>query len=167
MFIIETFTAQSDLAEDRIRLDAISSEGETQSIFLTRRLADRMVPLLVERAEQQTVPGVPKDIALAMNQEQLRIERDENPIAPIEAKQGSSRWLSQTVHVGADDDQVVWTLTDDADNTAVMGLPGDGVRNVLEVLLIVYQGLEWTTQAFPSWMTAREEAPGRSSRVLN
>lgn len=167
MFTIETFTGHADLAEDRIRLDAISPEGETQSIFVTRRLADRMVPLLVDRAEAQVVPGVPKEIGLAMNQEQLRIERDENPIAPVEARQDSSRWLCQTVHVGEDQDQVVWTLTDDGDNTAVMGLPGDGVRNVLEVLLIVYQGLEWTTQAFPGWMTAREDVPTRPKRLLN
>jgi hypothetical protein len=166
-FLIETFTGQADLAEDRIRLDAINPDGETQSIFLTRRLADRMVPLLVDRAEQQVVPGVPKEIGLAMNQEQLRLERDENPIAPVETKQGSSRWLCQTVHVGENDDQIVWTLTDDGDNTAMMGLPGDGVRNVLEVLLIVYLGLEWTTQAFPGWMTAREEMPERGKRLLN
>lgn len=167
MFTIETFTAHADLAEDRIRLDAISPDGETQSIFLTRRLADRMAPLLVDRAEAHAVPGVPKEIALAMNQEQLRMERDENPIAPVEAKQGSSRWLCQTVHVAEDQDQIVWTLTDDSDNTAVMGLPGDGVRNVLEVLHIVYQGLEWTAQAFPGWMTAREELPDRGKRLLN
>ena len=167
MLIIETFTAHADLAEDRIRLDAISPDGETQSIFMTRRLADRMVPLLVDRAEAQAVPGVPKEIALAMNQEHLRIERDQNPIAPVEATEGSSRWLCQTVHVAEDQDQVVWTLTDDGDNTAAMGLPGDGVRNVLEVLLIVYQGLEWTVQAFPGWMTARDTLPDRGSRVLN
>ena len=167
MFTIETFTAQADLAEDRIRLDAIGPEGETQSIFLTRRLADRMVPLLVDQAEQQAVPGVPKEIALAMNQQHLRMEREENPIAPVEPKQGSSRWLCQTIHLGENQDQVVWTLTDDGDNTAMMGLPGDGVRNVLEVLLIVYQGLEWTVQAFPAWMTAREALPDRASRVLN
>lgn len=166
MFTIETITGHADFTEDRIRLDAISPEGETQSIFLTRRLADRMVPLLVDRAEQQVTPGVPKEIGLAMNQEQLRMERDENPIAPVEAKQGSSRWLCHTVHLTEDQDQVIWTLTDD-DNTAVMGLPGDGVRNVLEVLLIVYQGLEWTTQAFPGWMTAREELPERGKRLLN
>jgi hypothetical protein len=61
----------------------------------------------------------------------------------------------------------VWTLTDEAENTAVMVLRGDGVRNVLEVLLIIYQGLEWTTQAFPAWMTTREDRPDRASRVLN
>ena len=167
MFIIETFTAQADLAEDRIRLDAISPAGETQSIFMTRRLADRMVPLLVDQAEPQAMPGVPKDFALAMNQQQLRIEREENPLAPVEAKQGSSCWLCQTIHLGLDQGQAVWTLTDDGDNTAVMGLPGDGVRNVLEVLLIVYQGLEWTVQAFPGWMTVDNEVQLATARVLN
>ena len=167
MFTIETFTAQADLAEDRMRLDAISPDGETQSIFLTRRLADRFVPLLVDQAERQVMPGLPKELGLAMNQEQLRLEREENPLAAVEPKQGSSRWLCQTIHVAEDQGEVVWTLTDDAANTAVMGLRGDGVRGVLEVLLIVYQGLEWTTQSFPGWMTAREELPDRGSRVLN
>ena len=113
------------------------------------------------------MPGVPKDFALAMNQQQLRIEREENPLAPVEAKQGSSCWLCQTIHLGLDQGQAVWTLTDDGDNTAVMGLPGDGVRNVLEVLLIVYQGLEWTVQAFPGWMTVDNEVPLAPARVLN
>ena len=167
MFTIETFTAQADLAEDRMRLDAISPEGETQSIFLTRRLADRFVPLLVDQAEKQAMPGLPKDLGLAMNQEQLRIDRDENPLAAVEPKQGSSRWLCQTIHIGEDQGEVVWTLTDDAENTAVMGLSGDGVRNVLEVLLIVYHGLEWTTQSFPGWMITREDLSDRAPRVLN
>ena len=167
MFTIETFTAQADLAEDRIRLDAISPAGDTQSIFLTRRLADRMVPLLVDQAEKQVAPGVPKNIGLTMNQQQLRMEREENSLAPVEPKQGSSRWLCRTVHVGTEPGQVVWTLTDDADNTAVMGLPGDGVRNVLEVLLIVYQGLEWSLDAFPCWLVDGDQVSDGAKRLLN
>ena len=167
MFVIETFTAHADLSEDRIRLDTISPAGETQSIFVTRRLSDRFVPLLVDRAEKRATPGVPKERGLAMSQQQLRIEREENPIPAVEPKQGSRRWLCQTVHVGEDRDQVVWTLTDDADHKAAMALPGDSVRGVLDVLLQIFHALEWTTQAFPGWMTTREELPDRAPRLLN
>ena len=167
MFAIETFTAHADFAEDRIRLDAISPECETQSIFLTRRLSDRFVPLLVGAAESRVAMGLPKDIGLAMSQQQLRMEREANPLPNVEAKQGSRRWLCLTVHVGEDQGHVIWTLTDDGDNTAVMALPGDSVRSVLDVLLQIFEALEWSTQAFPAWMTTREDVGAASPRMLN
>ena len=136
MFAIETFTGQPDVAEDRIRLDVLSPAGETQSIYLTRRLANRFVPLLVERIEQHLRPGVPKEIGLAMSQQQLRIERQESRIPDVEPQQGASRWLCQTIHLSDKQGQVLWTLTDDAANTAAMLLPRDGLRSVLEVMLL-------------------------------
>src|SRR5258706_15085404 len=99
MFAIETFTAQPDFVEDRIRLDAVSAQGESQSIFVTRRLADKFLPLLIERIESEVRPGVPKDIGLAMNQQQLRIERAENPSPDVQPAKGARRWLCVTIHL--------------------------------------------------------------------
>lgn len=65
------------------------------------------MPLLVNQAEKQVMPGLPKELGLAMNQEQLRIEREQNPLAAVETKQGSSRWLCQTIHIGEDQGEVV------------------------------------------------------------
>jgi hypothetical protein len=164
MFGIETFTAQPDYFEDRIRLDTLSPEGETQSIYLTRRLSDRFVPLLVERIELQARPGAPKDIVLAMSQQQLRIERDASPIPDVEPQQGASRWLCQTIHLSEEQGAVLWTLTDDAANTAVMLLAGEDLRGVLEVMLLTYRRLEWGLEVFPLWLleegAGSVEAPG-------
>ena len=168
MFAIETFTAQADFAEDRIRLDAIDPAGETQSIFLTRRLADRFVPLLVEQVEQQVLPGVPLEIGLAMSQQQLRIEREESPLADVEPQQGTSRWLCQTIHLGENRGVAEWTLTDDNANTAVMLLPGEGLRSVLEVMLLTYRRLEWGLEAFPEWLLEGDgDVANGAPRVLN
>ena len=167
MFAIETFTAQADYGEDRIRLDAISPAGETQSIFLTRRLADRFVPLLVERVEQLIRPGVPKDIGLAMSQQQLRIEREASPLPDVKPQQGASRWLCQTIHLSDQQGDVLWTLTDEAANTAAMLLPGEGVRSILEVMLLVYRRLEWELKVFPEWLLEQCAVPDDAPRVLN
>ena len=37
--------------EDRLRLDAVDAQGGKQAIFLTRRLADRVIPVLVSHLE--------------------------------------------------------------------------------------------------------------------
>ena len=167
MFAIETFTAQADWFEDRIRLDALSPEGETQSIYLTRRLSDRFVPLLLERIEQQVRPGVPKEIGLAMSQQQLRIERDECPIPDVVAQAGASRWLCQTIHLSEEQGEVLWTLTDDGANTAAMLLPGEGLRSVLEVMLLTFRRLEWGLEVFPQWLLDGGAVPNDAPRVLN
>jgi hypothetical protein len=167
MFAIETFTAQADFAEDRIRLDAIDLAGETQSIFLTRRLADRFVPLLITQLEGQVQTGLPKDLGLAMSQQQLRMEREESPIADVEPQQNASRWLCQTIHLGEDQGMAVWTLTDDEVNSAVMALPPEGLRAVLEVILLTYRKLEWALAVFPDWLLDQGTVAGDMPRVLN
>lgn len=167
MFRIETFTAQPDLVEDRIRLDVLSPEGQTQSIHLTRRLCDRFVPLLLERIESQVRPGVPKEIGLAMSQQQLRMERQESHIPDVEPQHGASRWLCQTIHLSEEQGMVLWTLTDNAANTAVMLLPDVGLRSVLEVILLNYRQLEWGLGTFPDWLLEGVASPEASPRVLN
>ncbi|MGE3693130.1 MAG: hypothetical protein AB7F98_17275, partial [Novosphingobium sp.] len=99
MFHIHTFTAKADFPEDRIRLDAVDPSGVTQQIHVTRRLADRFVPLLIERVEAAAAPGKAREIDLAMRQERLRNERNENPHPEVETPQGADRWLCLTMRL--------------------------------------------------------------------
>ncbi len=167
MFAIETFTAQPDLVEDRIRLDAIDSVGACESIFLTRRLADRFVPLLVERIEAHAQPGVPKAIGLAMNQQQLRLERRENPLPDVTPSAETPRWLCRTIHLAERGGDLEWTLTDDAQNTAAMPLAGPGGRAVLDIFLLMYRRLEWGLEVFPAWLCEDEAEAAPEKRTLN
>lgn len=166
MFEIQTFTAQADLVEDRIRLDAVSAEGGNTSIRLTRRLADRFLPLLVEAVERSVRPGIPREIELAMAQQQLRIDREENPIPDVLPVEGCGQWLCLTIHLESRADHLLWTLTDEAENTAIMALPGPVARSVLEVFLLVYRQLEWVSGVFPAWLT-EEVQPDSEPRILN
>lgn len=166
MFEIETFTAQPDPVEDRIRLDTASPDGRSAAILLTRRLADRFLPLLINAVEQCTRPGLPHEIELSMTQQQLRIERHENPLPDVVVAEGAALWLCRTVHFESRSDHLLWTLTDDAENTAVMALPGDAARAVLDVFLLMYRQLEWSEQVFPGWITDADEVAS-APRLLN
>ena len=63
LFRIQTFTGRYDPVEDRLRLDAVDAQGGKQAIFLTRRLVDRVIPVLVSHLEGKTPEGVPADLA--------------------------------------------------------------------------------------------------------
>ena len=41
-FDIKTFTGRYDVVEDRLRLDSVDSSNNKESIFLTRRLTDKI-----------------------------------------------------------------------------------------------------------------------------
>ncbi len=167
MFHIHTFTAKADFAEDRIRLDAVDSAGASQQIYVTRRLADRFVPLLLERVEATAAPGKAREIDLAMRQERLRNERNEKPVAEVEAKQGAQRWLCLTMRISGEAENLVWVLTDEADNTAIMGIAGELPRTVLDILLLIYRQLEWGTEVFPEWLKEVGKQSSQEPRVLN
>jgi hypothetical protein len=75
LFRIQTFTGRYDPVEDRLRLDAVDAAGGKQAIFLTRRLADRVIPVLVSHLEGKTPGGVPAELAQGMSQSRARQAR--------------------------------------------------------------------------------------------
>lgn len=167
MFEIQTFTAQPDFAEDRIRLDAVSADGQFLSIFLTRRLCDRFLPMLVAQVETDVRPGLPREIDLAMNQQQLRIEREENPLADVEPPAGVRPWLCLTIHLTAHPDGLEWVMTDDAAQQARMMLVDAGSRAVLDIFLLMYRHLEWSGEVFPDWLTSEAAMARPAAATLN
>ena len=53
-FAVQTFTARYDPIEDRICLNAVDATGAKQSIYLTRRLMDRIIPVVAKHLEEKT-----------------------------------------------------------------------------------------------------------------
>lgn len=166
MVEFETFTVNADVIEDRIRLDAIGTDGAPLSVMLTRRLCDRFLPLFVNAVEQSARPGLPREIELSMAQQQLRQEREESPLPDVVLPEGVPPWLCQTIHLEARDDALLWTLTNEAERTASMALHGESPRGVLEVFLQMYRHLEWDDRVFPAWLRDEFEVD-QVPRTLN
>ena len=100
LFCIQTFTGRYDPVEDRFRLDAVNAAGEKQSIFLTRRLVDRVIPVLVSHLEGKTPEGIPADLAQGMSQSRARQARQTGDTTPaVVAESETPTWLCRTVHV--------------------------------------------------------------------
>ena len=167
-YIIHTFTMAADFDEDRIRLNTVDPAGLYQALYLTRRLADRFVPLMAQRAEKAVAGPIPSELVLDIEQEKLRMERDSNPQAPVETVPDARPWLCKTIHMGdREEGGVQLTFTDDASIDAYLILDEQSLRATLDVFLISYRALEWGEQPFPEWVAARGSAPVVERGTLN
>lgn len=81
-FHIKTFTGRYIPVEDRLRLDAVDEECNKQSLFMTRRLVDRIIPVMVEHLEGQSPEGMPSDLVQEMQQDRARQVHAEGPRRP-------------------------------------------------------------------------------------
>jgi len=155
LFRIQTFTARYDPVEDRLRFDAVDAQGGKQAIFLTRRLTDRVIPVLVSHLEGKTPEGMPADLAQGMSQSRARQARqtgEETPAVAVDAE--TPHWLCWTIHVQKAPNGLNVTFTDDARVSAVMPMVEANLRAVLDMLLDLYGRAGWPTQPFPEWMKA-------------
>lgn len=153
LFQIQTFTARYDPAEDRVRLDAIDAKGHKQAVWLTRRLADRVIPVLVSHLEGKTPEGIPADLAQGMNQSRARQARQTGDISPaVVAESETPTWLCRTIHVQKAQQGLNVMFTDDARINAVTPMVEANLRAVLDILLELYTKAGWPTEPFPEWM---------------
>jgi hypothetical protein len=152
-FIIKTFTARYLPVEDRIRLDCVDIEGAQQSVLITRRLADKVIPLISTQLEQKIPEGFPKDIAQDMRQEQARQQRNsEGAECPVVPKEKSPEWLCITLQIKKrEQGDFILIFTDDRTINASMGMTEETFRVVLDILFDMYTAADWGAGSFPGW----------------
>jgi hypothetical protein len=138
-------------------------------IFLTRRLVDRVIPVLVSHLEGKTPEGVPADLAQGMSQSRARQARQTGDTSPaVVAESGTPTWLCRTIHVQKSRQELNVIFTDDARINAVMPMVEANLRAVLDILLELYTKANWPTEPFPEWMKPEATvtvAPGQGVRL--
>lgn len=153
LFRIQTFTGRYDPVEDRLRLDAVDAAGGKQAIFVTRRLADRVIPVLVSHLEGTTPDGIPADLAQGMSQSRARQARQTSDATPaVAADAETPHWLCRTVHVQKAEHGLNVIFTDDIRTDAVMPMVEPNLRAVLDIFFDLYSRASWPLEPFPEWM---------------
>ena len=152
-FRIKTFTGRYIPVEDRLRLDAVDTDGNKQSLFMTRRLVDRIIPVMVEHLEGQTPEGMPSDLVQEMQQDKARQFHSEGGSeAPVAVEPEFVPWLCRTVHLTKTGSSLSVVFTDDTHIEAHMPMSAENLRVVLDIFRTLYTSAEWGLQAFPDWM---------------
>jgi hypothetical protein len=154
-FQIKTFTGRYIPVEDRLRLDAVDEEGNKQLLFMTRRLTDKVIPVMIEHLEGQTPEGMPSDLVQEMQQDLARQVRAEGGYeAPVYIEPELIPWLCRTAHLTKTGTSLVVVFTDDTHIEAHMSMSAENLRVVLDIFKTLYTSAEWGLQAFPDWMQA-------------
>jgi hypothetical protein len=171
-FAVQTFTASYDPVEDRIRLNAVDKAGVKQSILLTRRLMDQVIPVIAKDLEAKTPQGVPADIVQSMTQERVRQVRREasasgNVVRPVRREAEMADWLCRTIHFKRVPNGLVAVLTEDSTVDAVLPLAEANLRALLDIFRATYAKASWNPCVFPEWMKA-EQGPsaGQGARIM-
>ena len=155
--------------EDRLRLDAVDAQGNKQAIFLTHRLADRVIPVLVSHLEGKTPDGVPTDLAQGMSQSTARQARQvgEATAAVVPGNETPS-WLCRMMHFQQAEHGLNVIFTDDTQTDAVMPMVEANLRAVLDIFLDLYTKAGWPTDPFPEWIQTEATltvAPWQGTRL--
>lgn len=166
-YFIKTFTMIADITEDRIRLDVIDESGAPLSIHLTRRLTDRLVPDLSNRASVNVRSGLPKDLTLSFEQEALRTAREANPLPPVQNPKNTRPSLCQTIKVASGIECATLTLIDGSGFEAKMNLDRKLIPIFLDVALVTYRSLEWSEESFPQWIRERGNRQRQNALLLH
>ena len=165
-FSIQTFTARYDASEDRICLNAVDASGAKQAIYLTRRLMDQIIPVVVKHLEEKTPKGVPADVVQSMTQERVRQARKaEAPAQPVQADREAPRWLCTTIQMQKQPAGLVVTLSGDAAYRAQIPLADTHLRTVLDIFCNSYAKAGWERRVFPDWLGPEQAAAGQGEQV--
>lgn len=165
-FLMQTFTARYDAIEDRICLNAVDASGAKQAIYLTRRLMDQIIPVVVKHLEEKTPKGIPSDVVQSMTQEGMRQARKaEPPTEPVQADLETPRWLCTTVQMKKQPAGLAVTLTGEAATKAQIALADPHLRTVLDIFRNSYAKAGWDLRAFPDWLRTEQAAVGQGAQI--
>ncbi len=154
---LQRVTTEYVETEDRIRLNGLAGE-DTICIWLSKRLADRLVATVTRLLEQQHVAqekAVKNDL-LSFSQhaaQQANQRSVEKPVAVSAKTEAESSWLAITIQITPDPYMLQMTFVGKSDEQKAELKMGVGhLRQWINILFLAYKRGAWATDAWPEWM---------------
>lgn len=154
-------TGSYDADEDRIRLAVLDEQDSPLALWITQRLANRLVKGLVKLLEKNALPGeisAPNKTAMQAFQQassDLRMQRGRSVQAPPETELG----LVTNVAVRPRKDTIILEFSCGNGESVAMPLGMTPLRQFLRVLHRLYIRADWPGEdIWPDWLTEENSA---------
>lgn len=160
----QRFTSEYDEIEDRLSLIGEDAQGARVRIWITRRLFERLLPLLLRWLDNQIqdLPGgdLMQGFAQAAAQAKLR------PQAPVRAHAEAPSWLAAKVDIHTTPERLLLTLypagAGEVGTLAHIPLSATLLRQWLAILHRLSQHSGWSPDLWPEWI-AESNRPAQAS----
>jgi len=163
---LQRFTSEYDEIEDRLCLIGEDAAGAKIRIWITRRLFERLLPLLLRWLDSQTEDLPRGDLMQGFAQAAARAELKPQP--PVRAHAEAPSWLAAKVDVNTTPERLLLTLhpagADTASTAARLPLSATLLRQWLAILHGLCQRAGWSPDLWPEWI-AEPDRPAQESRL--
>jgi len=160
---LQRITTEYSEAEDRIRLAGETADGTTLTLWLTRRLLDRLIPHLVLWLEQQHADLPRADLMQEFAQQKAQSQLV--PQAPVAAPDEGGR-LVQAIDLTPGTEQLHLNFKGAAGEPAGIGFAAIPLRQWLGILQQAYAMAEWPLTPWPAWMTDSRQSSTHSTNTV-
>ena len=149
---IKTITTEYVLDEDRIRLSVADPDDHKRTLWLTRRLSERIIPACLNRLPLDA--GSPEEVPAAQVYAQLEARLYKKPAPTVQPDKDQPEFLITQVKMNRNDSGTYTLSFDDAQGeSAVLVLSAQEMRQWLEVLKLAFVKGEWRMDIWPAWLT--------------
>jgi len=158
-------TQYSDI-EDRIRLSGEVENGSPLVLWMTHRLARRVVPAFVEWLEKQNADLPMAEVRQEMAQQAA--EAGLEPQAPVKAPGETNGWRIDAIDLTFSGEAVRITFKNDTGGKAQLDLGATPLRQWLGILRGCFERGEWPLDIWPDWlMSAKPEPKEKDTAILH
>lgn len=135
--------------EDRIRLAGTSADGTFVTLWLTRRLLDRLIPHLILWLEGPHADLPRADVVLEFAQQAALSQLA--PQVPVAATESQGR-LVESVNITPGNDRIHLNFHPESGEPAGIGFAEMPLRQWLDILYRAYIIAEWPQSPWPEWL---------------
>lgn len=148
---LQRLTTEYVDTEDRIRISGAREQGgETLVLWLTQRLLNRLVPVLIAPLEREGNALPRADLLHGFAQTAARAALE--PQAPVRTDAAQAGWLVRSVDVTPAEGAVHLTFRGGEDEAACLQLAPRALRQWLGIVHDHYRKGDWPLAAWPGWM---------------
>ena len=152
---ITNITTEYIADEDRVRLAVTDSSGAPRVLWLTRRLAERLAPALVESLAQPEVEGSPSTpaVSAAQTYAQLEARLTQKPAAAVKVPHNADDSVVYEIkltRLKAGGCRLRFLCKNQSE--ATLNLNATHLRQWLELLRLAFKRAQWRQDVWPNWI---------------
>lgn len=158
MHQLQRVTTEYVDSEDRIRISGSCVDDGLVQLWLTRRLLDRLLPMVLNWLGRDASEGTREAI---MQEFEQQAARDAMPPLPAVQAQDESAMLVQAVDVSSGENALGLafrsSITPDDSPIYQIVLERQALRQWLSIVHDQYRKAEWPLDVWPAWITSAGE----------